>query len=321
MTWLRIYCCGFAMGVVELIPGFSGGTVAFITGIYQRLVKALGAFNLAWLKSLMQLVRGRAQRQQVLGPIDAGFLLVLVLGMFTAWLLTARLIQWLLITHKLLLWAGLFGLVFGVILTMIARHKQQHTAVSWLLAVSGFGLGLLLTSVQLPPVPANIWWIAVMGGIASCAWILPGLSGSFLLLIAGFYHPYINAIADGNWAFLAPFALGAVICLPWFSALLGRLLAARYAPTTLFLTAFLLGSLKLLWPWQRTLSYYFSPEGGAPMTMITEPILPQTYAALTGEDPQTLAVVTLMIGAAFIVVLLEGYKKGRQEAEAGAVND
>ena len=133
MTWLRIYCCGFAMGVVELIPGFSGGTVAFITGIYQRLVKALGAFNLAWLKSLMQLVRGRAQRQQVLGPIDAGFLLVLVLGMFTAWLLTARLIQWLLITHKLLLWAGLFGLVFGVILTMIARHKQQRTAVSWLL--------------------------------------------------------------------------------------------------------------------------------------------------------------------------------------------
>lgn len=303
MGLLRIYLCGIAMGMAELIPGISGGTVAFITGIYQRLVSAIGNFNISWLWSVMQLPFCKNKTATVLKAVDATFLLVLVLGMLSAWLVTAQFIQWLLAEHRILLWACLFGLMLGTIIMMIGRTSQNLSG-SMPLFAGGFVLGFVLSGMQLPSLTTSPLVIIVMGGIATCAWILPGLSGSFLLLITGFYQPFINAIANGNINFLALFAVGAVICLPLFSAWLGRLLATRNAQTMMFLTAFMLGSLKALWPWQRTISYFFNAQNEN-LPQITEPVLPQTYAAITGEDPQLFSASILAISMVVLVILLE----------------
>lgn len=309
MGWFRVYLCGIAMGIAELIPGISGGTIAFIAGIYQRLVRSIGYFNLSQMWALAQLPFGIRKPKAVLATEDAWFLLVLALGMVSAWLTMAHLISWLLDTQRILLWAGLFGLVFGSIIMMLGRYEERPAAAIPI-AAGGFLLGFALSSLQLPSIAASPLMIIAMGGIAACAWVLPGISGSFLLLITGLYQPLINALTDANWSFLALLAVGVVVCLPMFSTWLSRLLVTRNVETMLFLTAFMLGSLKVLWPWQLTTSYFFSPHNEN-LPLITEPVLPQTYAAITGENPQLLGASILAISMVMLVIWLERRKLRR----------
>lgn len=301
--WFAIYMRGFAMGVVELIPGISGGTIALIVGIYSRLLTAIGRFNWAWLKLIAGWGQGQHGIKQVIQHIDGSFLLLLVLGMGTAIFSLAGLMHYLLQEYDLLLGAFFFGLILGV---SYALAKQAGTPrksdISVILAgvVVGFSLSQLSFS-GLEPEP---WVLVIAGGVASCAWILPGISGSFLLLATGLYGHFIAALATRDWAFMAFAGLGMVLGLPVFSRMLSRVLQLHKHSTLYFLLAFMVSSLYQLWPWQQSQSYYYAADGSA-IPLATKPMLPSAWQQLTGEDPMVAMTLGLMLIALVLVMLTE----------------
>lgn len=301
--WFAIYARGFVMGVVELIPGISGGTIALVVGIYSRLLTAIGQFNWDWLKLITGWEQGPHGIKQSFRHIDGGFLLLLMLGMGTAIFSLAGLIHYLLQKHGLLLWAFFFGLILGAGYTLVKKAgapQKNDIAVILAGAVVGFSLSQLSFS-GLEPEP---WVLIIAGCVASCAWILPGISGSFLLLATGLYGHFIAAIATRDWAFLALFGLGAVLGLPVFSRMLSRLLQLHKHATLYFLIAFMLSSLYQLWPWQQSQSYYYAADGSA-ISLATKPLLPSAWQELTGEDPMVAMALGLMLIAVMLVMLTE----------------
>lgn len=287
------------MGVAELVPGVSGGTIALITGIYERLLAAIGGINLTWLRLIISFIQGKASIRQVLEHIDAGFLIVLALGMGTSFLIFVELMSYLLHEHTVLLWAFFLGLLAGTayMLSIQAGRVAKGDTVIILIGVV-IGLSISRLSVDITP---NPWMIVAAGGIASCAWILPAISGSFILLALGLYQDVIEALVARDFAFLALFSTGVILGLPAFSRTLSRLLEQRRPQVSWFLIAFILSSLHQLWPWQQTSSYY-DVSGGQ---LIGQPVLPSTYLELTGESPMLFGVLVLVSLGVAIVVILE----------------
>ena len=293
---LRIVLVGLMMGAAEVVPGVSGGTIVFISGFYERLVVAIQRFTPFQLWSYRQLgLKGLWLK------LDVNFLLMLFGAMFCSVLLLANVVGYLLEYHPLFIWAFFFGLVFAsvfVVGRLLTINVTTIAAIS-----SGIAMGYVLT--QLAPVEGDVSAVALfMGGcMAVCAWILPGLSGSFILLILGLYQTVIVAIRDFNWAVLAYFGLGCALGLIAFSRMLSLLLDRFYTQTLAVLVGIMTGSLPKLWPWKRTTSYVIR-EDGSHLPIVQEPVLPSTYAELNGTDPSVeLAVLTCLIGLAIVVML------------------
>lgn len=300
--WGATYIKGLLIGLAELIPGISGGTVALITGIYTRLVTAIGHFDWVWLKSFKDLPKAQAFKQ-IADHADLYFLLVLGLGMLTTVLMASGLVHWLLENHKLLLWAFFFGLMVGATYLLIKQTKGvQYRHL--LIALAGLILSLAVTQIQIYDPEPSFWLIMLSGGIAGCVWILPGLSGSFMLLILGMYEHFIKALAALDLSFLVPFGLGLALGLPAFSRLLSRLLNHYRTATLWFLIAFIVGSVHRLWPWQQVVSYYHTEAGGQ-LPLEVKPVLPATWQQFHSEDPMIWSAVLLMLAGGALIVLIE----------------
>lgn len=237
---------GFLMGSADVVPGVSGGTIALIVGIYPRLIGnvrtgagALGSF-----------VRGRfADGVDRLRAIEWGFLLPLLAGMFAALITLARLIEHLLEDYPVELSGLFFGLVFASIFVawhMVGEWDPIRLATAAAVAIAAFFLlGLRSGEAQDPAT----WIFFVAGAIAICAMILPGVSGSFLLLILGMYEALLEAVNDLDLAVLAVFIVGAVVGLALFSSALHWALETHHDLVMAGITGLLLGSLRVLWPW------------------------------------------------------------------------
>ena len=295
--FFRIAIVGLVMGAAEVVPGVSGGTIAFISGIYERLINSIRQFT-----PLMALQLKKNGVQSTWQRIDATFLLVLFAGMGVSILMFANGVSYLLLNEPIAIWSFFFGLV--VVSTLVISREITSFNIRIGLGICfGLVIGVLVTQIvpiTLEPTPLMLF---VGGSVAVCAWILPGLSGSFILLLLGLCGFVIDAIKSLDVSNLAFLAAGAVVGLVSFSQLLSRLYALFKNETLAVLMGFMLGSLAKLWPWKNTTSYQINADGSQ-IPLVQEPVSPDVYSSLTGLDAQIMvAVVCALVGGALVLLL------------------
>lgn len=239
-----IFIRGVAMGAADIVPGVSGGTIAFITGIYDELIDSLKAFNLQAIGVLRQ--RGVSGLWQ---HVNGSFLLSLVLGVLCSALSLAKAISYALAHHPVPLAAFFFGLVLASAL-LIYREIPQRSRLTLVLLVLGAVAALAIGEVRPASIAVTPLSLFLSGALAICAMILPGISGSFILLLIGMYSPVIEAIKAVDLVAVSLFAAGCATGLMLFVRLLSWLLHHYHGALLAFLSGLLLGSLSIIWPWK-----------------------------------------------------------------------
>jgi putative membrane protein len=302
MNYITTFFKGIAMGAADVVPGVSGGTIAFITGIYDTLLESIRRINPSLITRLRQ-----SGFYAAFQHINGFFLISLFGGIFTSILTLAKLISWLLSTHPIPLWSFFFGLI---VVSVYHIGKQIETfSIS---RVIGFlaGLGFAYTITVLQPMamsPTSLNFV-LAGSIAICAMILPGISGSFILLLLGMYEPVLNAVKTIHISTLALFMTGCIIGLLSFSHLLSWLLKQARDLTLITLTGLMVGTLPKIWPWKETITWRTNSHGEQ-VPLVESNLLPDTYAALTGHSSQLALALSLMLLAIGLVLLLERFGK------------
>lgn len=288
MTSMGVFLRGLMMGAADIVPGVSGGTIAFITGIYDTLLGSIRAFDLTFLGKLLKLdIKGAWQH------VNGGFLLALLLGIATSILSLARLISWVLENHPVPLWAFFFGLILASALVLL-RQVENFTAPRVLCLLVGVGVALVIALSPVANLDIGLLGVFLSGFLAICAMILPGISGSFILVLLGMYSTVLLAVKSLDLLFLAVFAVGAGAGLLCFSRLLYWLLHRFHQATMALLTGFLFGSLAVVWPWKRVLEWIEGSHGQLkPAQQV--PVSPTEYFVLTGQDPQVWYCIALMV--------------------------
>ena len=237
---------GAAMGAAELVPGFSGGSVAFVAGIYDRLVASIrqGA------RTLSLLVRGRPQDAwRAFTVIDWPFVVALATGMIIALLTLAETLTTLLDERPVEMQAIFFGLILGAAVLAARQIREPNAWLLLLVVVSAFGFFVVFGFTAGGQTEPNGLWLLIGGAVAISAWILPGVSGSFVLLVLGLYTAVIGAVADRDLVTLAIFGVGCVVGLAAFSTALNWLLARAHDLVLAVLIGLMAASARVLWPW------------------------------------------------------------------------
>lgn len=246
-----LYLKGVVMGMADLIPGVSGGTIAFITGIYDDLLTAISKVNGQFIKKLLS-----KNYKIALEESSAKFLIILLSGVATSIIAFARLMHYLMEHHAVPTWSLFFGLILASI-TVLAKNVKKIFGKNLFWIILGGVFAYIVVSLVPVETPENYGFIFFCGFIAIMAMILPGLSGSFLLLILGKYQFITGAIkspfSDNNLIIMAVFAAGAVLGLLLFSRILKYFLTNFHEATMAFLIGVLIGSLKKVWPWKQVL--------------------------------------------------------------------
>ena len=302
--YLIITLKGLAMGAADVVPGVSGGTIAFISGIYQELIDSINNVNLSVLKTLKKEGLKAAWQQ-----VNGGFLLALVSGIFISVLTFSKIITHLLETHPILVWSFFFGLIIASIV-LIWKETVNWKLVDVLVLIIGIVLSYYITIARPVSSPDSYWYLFLSGFIAIIAMILPGISGAFILLLMGSYETVIgtiNRFRDGIVKFdlailgeamlkLSVFALGAIIGLKSFSKILHWMFEKHKNTTLALLIGFMVGSLNKVWPWKQVLETRINSHGEV-VPFIENSILPQNFEG----NPQVLTAIILAI-AGFIVI-------------------
>lgn len=299
--YLLLYLKGIAMGAADVVPGVSGGTIAFISGIYGQLLDALAKMP----QGIVLLLKGRVREAWAL--VHANFLLVLLAGILTSILTLARLIVWLLEHQAIPLWSFFFGLI--LISCWVVGREIKRWSLTVLLA---FAVGALAAWYITVAAPLN-WGqdylsLFFAGAIAICAMILPGISGSFLLLLMGLYHFVLGAVKNLELGVIAVFALGCAFGLLGFARILRFALQRFHDVTLALLTGVMLGSLNKVWPWKQVTSFYTN-SAGEQVALNQANLLPWQFAELTGQDAQLLLAVLLAVAGFGLVLLLEMFAR------------
>lgn len=301
-----LFIKGIAMGAADVVPGVSGGTVAFISGIYDELLRSIASVPAAAL----MLLRGRVVAAWQ--AANATFLLVLMAGILTSVLSLARLITYLLEQHPIPLWSFFFGLIL-VSSHLVARDIQRWNWTRLLSFAIGAGFAYWITVASPVQWGTDSMSIFFAGAIAICAMILPGISGSFILLLLGLYPFVLGAVKGLDIAVLAVFASGCLIGIVSFAGVL-RWLLTRWRDLGLsLLTGLMLGSLNKLWPWKETLTWRVDSHGEQ-IPLLQTNLLPGRFAEVSGQDPQLLVAVLLACGGVVLVLGLERLASRRQQS-------
>ncbi len=306
LGYLLVYLKGMAMGAADVVPGVSGGTIALIVGVYERLLRALGSCT---PDKLLWLLRGRVR--ETWQAIDGTFLLVLIAGILTSIAAFANLLGYLLEEHAELTWSFFFGLIM-VSVYIVAREVHRWRIWTVLLVALGAGFAYTITVAAPMQWSSAPLFIFLAGAIAICAMILPGISGSFILVLLGLYTTILGAVRTLDLVTLVIFAVGCAVGMLSFARLISWLLEHARNATMAVATGLLIGSLNKVWPWKQTISWRENSKG------VLEPmhqnnVLPATYESLTGEPSWWVAGVVLMAAAILLVITLEwiGQRVGR----------
>lgn len=246
---------GVAMGAADVVPGVSGGTIAFITGIYDELIDAIKSINIANLKLLFT-GKFRAFWQAVNG----NFLLSLIVGICLSIFSLARIITVLLRDCPVLVFAFFFGLIVASA-WFVSKDIREWNWKTVLGLLVGILLAVWVTTVTAAQTPDALWFLFLCGFVAICAMILPGISGSFILLLMGKYEYVMEAVKNLDLAVLGVFLVGAVVGITSFARLLSYALRKFRALTLAVLTGFIIGSLNKVWPWKETVQTYVDSHG------------------------------------------------------------
>ena len=283
-SYLMVALKGFLMGAANVIPGVSGGTIAFLTGIYQELIESIKAIG---GKNLGLLFKGKFA--QFWKAINGNFLLALAIGILLSIFSLAKLMTHVLEVYPIQTWAFFFGLVLVSTVYMI-RQLKDIKLTGWLAMAVGIACGVALCLVAPSQTGNSLPFIFICGAIAMCTMILPGISGSFVLVLLGKYAYMLEAVGNLDIVVLAVFLLGAIIGLLAFSHAFSWLLKKAYNGTMMFLSGLMLGSLVKVWPWKTLL------EGGT-----DRPVLPGQYAG----DPALAGAIIWAIAGALLIVAIE----------------
>lgn len=273
------YLKGMAMGAADIVPGVSGGSIALIAGIYQELLDSINAFN--W-NNLLLLKSFRIK--EFYFRLNGNFLLSLVLGIMTSIFALSRVITYLMEVHPIPLWSFFSGLIL-VSAFLILKETKKWNFVIVVSIVIGTAFAWWVTNLPPTTTPDAPWFTFVAGAIAICAMILPGISGSFVLLILGQYERILQAVLDKDFFTLALFASGCLVGILSFSRVVAYLLRRFHAATIGLLSGFMLGSVNELWPWKQVTSWRTS-SSGKEVPFLTENILPGEYLTQVGLQPQ-----------------------------------
>ena len=299
--YIMVAVKGACMGAADVIPGVSGGTIAFITGIYDQLIESINSINGTALKLFFS-----GKFKEFWKHINGSFLVSLFCGILVSVLSLAGLMQYLLEHHPIQTWAFFFGLIVASSI-FILRGIQGWNMKSAMFPVLGVVLGIVVCTLSPTQTPDALWFIFLSGAIAICAMILPGISGSFILLILGKYKYIMGAITGlttgaavgESLVILCVFAVGAVCGILAFSRLLHWLLARFNKETLMVLAGFIIGSLVKVWPWSNMEAIVISqfPEI-ADMAAATQQAIPAEV--LADYIPQ----VDMQIGSAVLFALI-----------------
>lgn len=241
---------GVGMGAADAIPGVSGGTIAFMTGIFEELVASINSINTQAMRLLLSgNIKGFWQH------INGNFLVSIGIGILFSVATLAKLMLYLLSQHPIETWGFFFGLIVASSI-FILKEINKWTPLSLLMVVFGIFLGVVVCTLSPTETPDDLWFIFLSGAIAICAMILPGISGSFILLILGKYEYIMSVISGltsgdikGNLPIIAIFGLGALTGIISFSKFLHWLLRRFHRETLLVMAGFIIGSLVKVWPW------------------------------------------------------------------------
>ena len=310
--YLFLYLKGLAMGAADVVPGVSGGTIAFITGIYEELLNTIKGFNLSVLKTLKN--DGiKATWQQT----NATFLVILFSGIFTSIISLAKGITFLLEHYPVLLWAFFFGLIIASSL-IIGKYIKNWNLNSIVSLVAGAAIAYYITVAAPSQIPDGLLYIFLAGCIAICAMILPGISGSFILLLLGAYSTILGSISglvDGLKSVdselimtygvnISVFMIGCLVGIVAFSNFLSWMFQKAYSMTMALLTGFMIGSLNKVWPWKETLQTRINSHGEEVPFLQTN-ISPMKFEELNAEPAQLFLAIALCVFGFSVVFVME----------------
>ncbi len=286
------------MGGADVIPGVSGGTIAFITGIYETLLKSIKSFDLTALNHLR-----RFEFKALWLHVNGAFLLTLLAGIFTSILSLAKLIVYLLDQYPIQVWAFFFGLII-ISALQVARTVYKWRVKEIFSLLIGIAVAYFITESTPSQSPEGLWFIFIAGAVAICAMILPGISGSFILLLMSKYEYILNALDTVDIPVIIVFGLGCIAGLLSFARVISFLFDKFKTVTIALLAGFMIGSLNKIWPWKRVLEFRTN-SAGEQKPFLTENILPTDYLSITGEDPHILGALLFFLLGILIVIGLE----------------
>ena len=256
-----LFLKGMAMGISDLIPGISGGTIALLLGIYKVFISSLKSIN---YKSFIYLIR--LDFKKLNNQLNLCFLLPVFFGILSSIFIFSSLISFLLLDYKVLLFSFFFGLIFFSSIRLISSLKPSST-LDFLTVFVGLVIGLSFFFVSSLSTSNSIFSIFLAGFIAISAMLLPGISGSYILLILGKYEFMLDSISSFNWINILIFSLGAIAGILSFSKMIHYLLKNYYRSTIFFLSGLMMGALNKVWPWQLD-NKIVLPEGDILMPFI-----------------------------------------------------
>lgn len=293
-NYLMLVLKGIGMGAADVIPGVSGGTIAFITGIYEELIGSIRSFDLTALRKLLRLdLKGFWKH------INGGFLFSVLAGIGISIFSLAKVMKYLLDTHPIFVWSFFFGLIIASA-WLVAREVKKWGVGTIVALIAGTAAAYMITVISPASTPDAWWFIMLSGAIAVCAMILPGISGAFILLLMGKYAYIIGAVSTFNIPVLLLFVVGAVVGIISFSHLLSWLLAKHHGMTVALLTGFMVGSLNKIWPWKQILETY-TDSHGVVQPLVERNILPGTFEQLNGQ-PAMLGWALFFMAAGFLLI-------------------
>lgn len=302
VDYLTLGLRGMAMGAADVVPGVSGGTIAFISGIYSELIDSLKSFDQHAISALRKGGITGAWKH-----VNGGFLLAVFSGVLISIFTLASLVEHLLAVYPIAVWSFFFGLVAASAI-YLGRQITGWTYRDIALLLMGAVIASIINQLKPAQLPLYWWVFTLAGSVAICAMILPGISGSFLLLMAGLYTPFIEAIASFNFKLLLSFVVGAAIGLLSFSHLLSWLLHSYYRQTMALLTGVLLGSLQVIWPWKQVLEVTLDRHGSE-IPLVQQNVSPFFYESL-GLNASLLSAAIMAIVGIVLVLSMEWVATG-----------
>lgn len=289
---------GMAMGAADVVPGVSGGTIALLTGIYDELLHSLKQLGPAALLTLFK--EGPKVFWQ---QINGNFLCILFLGILFSIKAFAGVIAWCLHNYPLLVWAFFSGLIAASAI-LLWRQQGAWRLREWLAFFVGVLVVVLISIARPAELPESNWLLLGGGFIAIIAMILPGISGSFILLLLGLYSTLLAAVNNNDIVGLLCFMVGAALGLMMFSRFLSWLLDNYHVTTLAVLLGFLIGSLNVTWPWKVVVESYINRHGES-VALVQRNVLPSEYLSANQADPMTILVLSMVLFGIILVLFTE----------------
>jgi putative membrane protein len=283
---------GMAMGAADVVPGVSGGTIAFISGIYEELITSINNIDF----SLISILRKDGIKAVWL-KVNGNFLLALFLGIFISVLSLAKFLSWLLENEPILLWSFFFGLVVASIF-FVGKEISKWTLGTVLILILGAALAFFITELPVSDNTDSLPYLFLSGALAICAMILPGISGAFILVLLGSYKTILDAVHERDIKIILTVGVGAIFGLLSFARLLKWMFNHYKNITLALLTGFILGSLNKIWPWKKVLETKTFGE----KTIVVDDmnVLP---GAFEGDSKLMLAIILAILGFSLIFIL------------------